>query len=285
MRSFDLKCVSSAGRVFGCWALAITLLVTTGCAGVFNPSFLSLVTNPMPDANGVVSDVSLPNAPGHVPIFLINNTRFDTALLDYMQGIGIDTSDPNLRPRVRLRTTINYINGSSNTIEFLEGSAIVQGSVLTAQGLQENPLVPLQLTENTLTSVVAICNVASIQPDVSIEVFVPVFLKVIGFESTNVLFNVRTLNETIPPRFTVLERDIVDDNFNVTTQQNFDLRDVPVPVDGVQCGSVAAFILTGTLRVPFVVDELGQTAPGWLDVDAAAEASNPGRFEFQTTVR
>ncbi|HNO80123.1 MAG TPA: hypothetical protein PKN33_18910 [Phycisphaerae bacterium] len=257
----------------------------TGCASLFNPSFLSLVTTPSPDNNGIVNDVTLSNAPGHVPIFLINNTRFDTALIDYMESIGIDTSDPDLRPRIRVRTTINYVNGNTNTIEFLDGSDIVQGTVLTDEGIQENPLIPRQLTENTLTSVVAICNVGSIQPDASIEVFVPVFLKVIGFESTNILFNVRTLNETIPPRFTVLQRDDVDENFNVTLQRNFDIRDVPVPASGVQCGSVAAFILTGTLRVPFVVDELGQTAPGFLDGDDSAEASNPGRFEFQTAVR
>jgi len=257
----------------------------TGCASLFNPSFLSLVTTPTPDATGVVNDVTLSNAPGHVPIFLINNTRFDSALIDYMESIGIDTSDPGLRPRVRVRTTINYVNGNTNTIEFLDGSDIVQGTVLTDEGIQENPLIPRQLTENTLTSVVAVCNVASVQPDASIEVFVPVFLKVIGFESTNILFNVRTLNETITPGFTVLQRDDVDENFNVTLQRNFDIRDVPVPASSVQCGSVTAFILTGTLRVPFVVDELGQTAPGYLDGDDAAQASNPGRFEFQTAVR
>ncbi len=257
----------------------------TGCASLFNPSFLSLVTTPTPDNNGIVNDVTLSNAPGHVPVFLINNTRFDSALVDYMDSIGIDTSDPDLRPRVRVRTTLNYVNDNSNTIEFLDGSDIVQGTVLTDDGIQENPLVPRQLTENTLTSVVAVCNVANVQPDASIEVFVPVFLKVIGFESTNILFNVRTLNETIPPQFTILQGDEVDNNFNVTLQRNFDIRDVPVPASNVQCGSVVAFILTGTLRVPFVVDELGQTAPGYLDGDNAAQASNPGRFEFQTAVR
>ncbi|GJM25233.1 MAG: hypothetical protein DHS20C16_16480 [Phycisphaerae bacterium] len=261
------------------------IFAIAGCASLFNPSFLSLVTTPTPDATGIVNDVTLANAPGHVPVFLINNTRFDSPLIDYMESLGIDTSDPDLRPRVRVRTTINYVNGNSNTIEFLDGSDIVQGTVLTDEGLQENPLIPRQLTDNTLTSIVGVCNIATVQPDASIEVFVPVFLKVIGFESTNILFNVRSLNETIPPRFTILQRDDVDANFNVTLQRNFDIRDVPVPASGVQCGSVVAFILSGTLRVPFVVDELGQTAPGYLDFDDAAQASNPGRFEFQTTVR
>ncbi len=267
------------------FAFCVSISALTGCASLFNPSFLSLVTTPTPDSAGVVNDVTLSNAPGHVPVFLINNTRFDTALIDYMESLGIDTTDTDLRPRVRVRTTINYVNGNTNTIEFLDGSDIVQGTVLTDEGIQENPLVPRQLTENSLTSVVAVCNVGTVQPDASIEVFVPVFLKVIGFESTNILFNVRSLNETIPPRFTVLQRDEVDDNFNVTLQRNFDIRDVPVPASSVQCGSVVAFILSGTLRVPFVVDELGQTAPGYLDFDDAAQASNPGRFEFQTAVR
>ncbi len=279
-RHLQLRC-----RLVALLAICSSISTMTGCASVFNPSFLSLVTTPTPDSSGIVNDVTLANAPGHVPVFLINNTRFDSALIDYMQSIGIDTSDPNLRPRVRVRTTINYVNGNSNTIEFLDGSDIVQGTVLTDDGIQENPLVPRQLTENTLTSVVGVCNVGNIQPDASIEVFVPVFLKVIGFENTNLIVQVRVLNETIPPRFTILQRDDVDANFNVTLQRNFDIRDVPVPANGVQCGSVVAFILTGTLRVPFTVDELGQTAPGYLDFDDAAEASNPGRFEFQTTVR
>jgi hypothetical protein len=283
--AFNPLAFNPLGKFLALLFFCSSIAAISGCASLFNPSFLSLVTTPTPDATGVVNDVTLANAPGHVPVFLINNTRFDSALIDYMESLGIDTSDPNLRPRVRVRTAINYVNGNSNTIEFLDGSDIVQGTVLTDEGIQENPLVPRQLTENSLTSVVAICNVESVQPDASIEVFVPVFLKVIGFESTNILFNVRTLNETIPPRFTILQRDDVDANFNVTLQRNFDIRDVPVPARGVQCGSVVAFILSGTLRVPFVVDELGQTAPGFLDTDGAAEASNPGRFEVQTTVR
>jgi hypothetical protein len=263
--------------------LGLLLASAGGCSSFLNPSFIALITEPTVNQTGTVSQGTLTNAPGHVPVFFINNTTFDQTLINYMSDLGIDTSDANLRPRVRLRVQIDYVNGSSNTIEFLDGSSIVQGSVLTSEGAQENPLIPRDLTENTLTNVVAVCDIAAIRPDVSVEVFVPVFLKVSGFEGDLVF--IRSLNETIPPQFTVLQPDQVDANFNVTLQRNFDIRDVPVPVTNVQCGSVTAFVLSGTLRVPFVQDELGQLAPGWRDADTAAQASNPGRFTFATAVR
>ena len=198
--------------------------------------------------------------------------------------IGIDTSDPDLRPRVRVRVTVQYVSGASNTIEFLDGSDIIQGTVQTAAGTQENPLVPNALTENDLSNVVGVCDILAVQPDASVEVFVPVFLKVIQVVETEFTVE-RGLERTIPPQFTVLRSDDVDENNNVTLQRNFDVRDIPVQVTNVQCGSVVGFTLSGTLRVPFVEDELGQVVPGWEDTDFPSEASSPGRFEFQTAVR
>ena len=229
-----------------------------GCSSFLNPAFVRMVAGDSPDTS-VLGPITLANAPGHVPIMFVNNTRFDQNLLDYLESIGIDTSDPELRPRVRVRVTIQYVSGASNTIEFLDGSDIIQGPVQTAAGTHA-----------------------------SVEVFVPVFLKIIQLVEISEredVFVGRDLERTIPPQFTVLRSDDVDANNNVTLQRNFDVRDVPVQVTNVQCGSVVGFILSGTLRVPFVEDELGQVVPGWEDTDFSSEASSPGRFEFQTAVR
>ena len=258
-----------------------------GCSSFLNPAFVRMVAGDSPDTS-VLGPITLANAPGHVPIMFVNNTRFDQNLIDYLEDIGIDTSDPELRPRVRVRITIQYVTGSSNTIEFLDGSDIIQGTVQTAAGTQENPLVPNALTENSLSNVVGVCDILAVQPDASVEVFVPVFLKVIQLVEISEredVFVGRDLERTIPPQFTVLRSDDVDANNNVTLQRNFDVRDIPVQVTNVQCGSVVGFTLSGTLRVPFVQDELGQIVPGWEDTDFPSEASNPGRFEFQTAVR
>lgn len=264
-------------------AICVLALSGAGCSSVFNPSFLALVTNPVPDTSGAVPEITIENAAGHVPIFFVNNTRFDQTLLNYFADLGIDVTGDNLRPRVRMRVNIDYVNGSQNTIEFLDGSDLVQGSILTSEGAQTNPLIPASLTRSALTSIVAACNVDQVDPSESIEVFVPAFLKVIAFEGD--LLTVRVLQETIPPQFVVLERDTVDENNDVTLLANFDIRDVPVPVTDVQCGSVIGFTLTGTLRVPFVLDELGLLSPGYAEDDTTSEAASPGRFEVQTVVR
>jgi hypothetical protein len=267
-------------------AIGLLAIACGGCSSVLNPAFLAMVTTASPDGAGVVDEITLNNAPGHVPVFFVNNTQYDQTLLDYLESVGVDVDRPDLRPRVRLRVTITYVNGNTNTFEFIDGSDLIQGSVPIEGGTQAVTLVPSALTSNELTNVVGICDIAEVRPEAnSVEVFVPVFVKVIGFEEVGIVTAVRTLNETIPPTFVPLERDVIDGSGNVTLQQNFDQRDVPVPVVNVQCGSVVGFTLTGTLRVPFVVDELGRTTPGYLDFDTAAGAASPGRFEFQTTVR
>jgi hypothetical protein len=269
----------------------IVLLSGAGCSSLFNPSFINLIATPVIDSTGRVPSITIDNAPGHVPIVFVNNTVFDQNLLNYFNSIGIDTSDPNLRPRVRVRTDIGYVNGNSITLEFIDGSDLVQSSVQTGEGVQQNPLVPTDLTENDLTNAVAICDVSIVRPGggldgsgTSVEVFVPAFLKQITVV-VNDLITTRELDETVSPQFVALQQDDVDENQNVTLQRNYDLRDAPVPATDLLCGTVVGFTLSGTLRLPFVQDELGATVPGYLDTDAAAQASVPGRFEFATTVR
>jgi hypothetical protein len=104
------------------------------CSSLFNQSFINLVAQPVVDSTGAVPSITLDNAPGHVPIVFVNNTRFDQTLIDYFDSIGVDTSDPDLRPRVRVRTDIQYVNGNSITLEFIDGSDIVQSTVQTLTG-------------------------------------------------------------------------------------------------------------------------------------------------------
>jgi len=272
--------------------LASALLCgATGCSSIFNPSFINLVATPVVDSTGAVPSITIDNAPGHVPVIFINNAKFDQNLIDYFDSIGIDTSDPNLRPRVRVRTDIRYVNGNTITLEFIDGSAVVQNTVQTANGTQQNPLIPRDLLQNDLTNVVAICDVSRVQPgggidsqETSVEVFVPAFLKEIQIV-VNDLVTTRELSQTVQPQFVPLQQDEVDANLNVTLLRNFDIRDAPVPATDLLCGSVVGFTLSGTLRLPFVQDELGAVVPGYLDTDDAAQASIPGRFEFITNVR
>jgi hypothetical protein len=276
-----------ASRERSCWRLSAAIGLCGSCSSLFNQSFINLVAQPVVDSTGAVPSITLDNAPGHVPIVFVNNTRFDQTLIDYFDSIGVDTSDPDLRPRVRVRTDIQYVNGNSITLEFIDGSDIVQSTVQTLEGAQENPLVPRDLVENDLTNIVAVCDVAIVRPggqSTSIEVFIPAFQKVINIV-TNDLVVSRELSQTIQPQFVPLQQDEVDGNQNITLLRNFDLRDVPVQAEGLLCGSVVGFTLSGTLRLPFVQDELGQVVPGYLDTDNAAQASVPGRFEFSTIVR
>lgn len=261
------------------------------CSSVFNPSFLALISTPSPDETGAVPSITIPNSPGHVPVVFVNNTRFDDNLLNFMSGIGVDIDQPNLRPRIRVRTNISYVNGGTNVVEFIDGSSIVQGSAVTGDGVQQNPLVPTDLTENDLDNIVAICDVARVAPGieadnmtVTVEVFVPVFLKTIRVVEQDLIVQ-RELQTITQPQFSVLQGDEVDANQNITLLQNFDIRDIPVAATNLQCGSVVGFSISGTLQVPFVIDELGQNVPGFLDTDTLSQAASPGRFEFRTTVR
>ena len=258
--------------------LLVPLLVLLGgCSNVLSPAFQSFMSSNAPAGGGPLGEITIDNVPGHVPIFLVNNTRFDPALLDYLETTGVDVSDPNLRPRIRLRVQITYTNDSTGTFELLDGSDIVEGTL--AGGTIS---VPPELTEFTLTNFVAVCDIASVDP-VQVEVFVPVSLTTVRLvEAEDTV--VREIGATVPPSFVVLQADQVDANNNVVFLRNFDIRNLPVLVPNVQCGSVVGFTVSGTLQVTFA-NIFGGNVPGYLDTDAAGQASNPGRFEFTTSLR
>lgn len=255
----------------------LTLVAASGCASTFNPAFLALVTDPVPGASGAVSEITMDNAPGHVPIMFINNTRFDQRLLDYLETTGTDVSDPDLRPRVRVRVEVEYVNGSTNVIELLEGSDLVQATIAGGE-----LAVPPELTEFTLRNFVAMCDVAKVEP-LQVEIFVPVTRTVLTVREVenNV---VREFLTAFAPAFEVLRVDMVDNNNNTTITRNFDIRNRPVPIPNVQCGGVVAFTLNGTLSLSFT-NLGGQVFPGYLDTDNLSFLANPGRFEFLTSIR
>jgi hypothetical protein len=143
-----------------------------------------------------------------------------------------------------------------------------------------------------LTNAVMLCDVAAVAPDVaitsvssSLEVFEPVFLKVIRVVVGAQGAVTRELVRREQPQFLPLLVDEVDDNGTITLVRNFGTREIPGFPTNLTCGSVVGFVLAGDLTVPFVVDEDNATVPGFLDTDVNSEAAIPGRFALSVSVR
>ncbi len=261
-------------RVVALVAAIGVIALAGGCSSIFNPSFINQVAAPPTGTTGTIPAITLNNAPGHVAILLINNTRFDPLLLDFLETTGADLGDTEPIPRIRVRVNITYANGSENTLELISGSEIVEGSLTGG--------TPPELTEFPLTNFVGVCDIASVTPE-QVELYVPVTRTTVQIVETQNVITREVLSEA-PPAFVVLQPDTVDDNGNVTVVRNFDIRKGPVLVNGVRCGSVIGFTASGTVQVPFIQVQ-GATVPGFLDTDTAAQAATPGRFEFLTNVR
>ena len=238
---------------------------------------MTLVAAPSAGQTGEVSGFTMDNAPGHVPMIFINNTRFDQNLLDYLEETGVDVSDPNIRPRVRVLVEITYANGNTNEVEFVDGSSVIEG---LSDGTSY--ATPPALTEFTLTNTVLVCDVARIEPT-RIEVFVPTTMTTIGFEEVNDQV-IRTAVAYLPPQFVTLLPDMLDSDNNVSVIRNFDVRNAPVEVDRVQCGSVIGFTISGTLSISYASIG-GSFIPGYLEDDTVRQSANPGRFKFTTNIR
>lgn len=280
----------------GCLLAAFCVLtMCSGCSSLFSDRFLNFVAQPVPGVGGIDPNLTIENAPGHVAIIFINNTQFDPRLLQYFENIGLDTSDPGLRPRVRLRVDILYRNGNTAEFEFMDGSALRETSYVDDNGntTQLDSAPPRALVEGDLSNVVAMCDIDVVYPTggitsagASIEVFEPAILRIYTVTRDNNITTIERVRQD--PRFTALQSDEVDGNLNITLQRNFDIRDVPVPATDLQCGSVVAFTLTGTVSVPFINDPFGfeGVVPGYDGTNPVINpASIPGRFEFLTTVR
>lgn len=251
-------------------------LAMAGCDAL-NPAFVEV----MLPAEQIPPQVQTADNPrGHVPIFFVSNARFDGALLQYMANRGLDVSDANLRPRVRVQVTVSFSDGSTRVMEFLDGAQISESATLI-EGETEVAVIPPDLNRPSLNNQVAQCDVASVvvAPN-AIEVYIPVFWGLYEqVEIQDVGIEIR-LTELYPPQFYVLQVDDVDSTGDTVTLRNIGVRDVAGPILNLTCGTVVLYSLEGTLQTPFVGG-----SPGYFEDNAAAIAAFPGRFAVKTQVR
>ena len=258
-------------------ALLIGGLAPIGGCDALNPAFVEV----MLPADFVEAGTT-ENPSGHVPIFFVSNARFDGELLSYLESQGVDVSDPNLRPRVRVRVVVVFADGSARVVEFIDGAQITQTSTTeTVDGSTQDAIIPPDLDRPVLNNQVMQCDISliGIIPEI-IEVYVPVFIGEYTVEEIPDFGLETRLVQVFPPQFYPLQMDEVDLLGNTTTLRNIGIRDIPGPLEDLTCGSVVLFSLEGTLRVPFIGD-----SPGWIDEDAPTIAAFPGRFKVLTAVQ
>jgi hypothetical protein len=261
-------------------ALAGGFSISVGCTGEsLNPAFVALL-----DPSG--SSAMIDDAPGYLVISFVNKATVDESLIDYLRREGGLTIPPSVaasvRPRMRLRVQITFVDLSSQTIEFITGSPQLVDARFDASTVTD-------LNENTLENVTVYCDVATaVVLQGSVEVFIPVELS--GYRQTEVTNPqggtdvTYTLVEQIQPQFRALQVDVVDEDGNVILQQNVGTRDVPGPAVSPLCGSVIGFVVDGVLTVPFL-PEAGTDDPSYDVDDEAQRASIGGRYEFRTSVQ
>ena len=276
------SCLTSTRRPLGRrWLLALCATGMLACAcTAFNPAFVNLFSS-----GGTSGFATLPNAPGHVVVALANQTEIDERLLSFLAPkLNLtDAQKRALRPRIRMRLRVTYIDGTFQTLEFIEGSRNLVDPTFDAQAFPD-------LNQNDLNNAVVLCDVArvEVEPGTSIEVFIPVeLLQYQLVETTSVGGGVTSGFQprgTLLPQFRTLRTDDVDADGNVTLQRNIGVRDVPSPTPNVICGSVVAITVKGTLAVPFL-DVVSADKPSYDIDDAATVARIGGRFEFIVTVQ
>ncbi len=260
-------------------ALCATGMLLCACTA-FNPAFVNLFSS-----NGSAGFATLPNAPGHVVVALANQTEIDERLLTFLRPkLNLtDAQARTLRPRIRMRLRVTYVDGTFQTLEFIDGSRNLVDPTFDAQAFPD-------LNQNDLNNAVALCDVArvEVEPGTSIEVFIPVELiqYQLVLATTVGGGNVTTFQQrgTLAPQFRSLQVDDVDADGNVTLQRNIGVRDVPSPTPNVICGSVVAITVKGTLAVPFL-DVVSASTPSYDIGDAATIARIGGRYEFIVTVQ
>ncbi len=280
----------SIGLVVG----IVWFTLAAGCDAL-NPSFVNVLL-----PSDVAQDVSSvgQTASGYVPILFTSAAVFDSELLEWMEEQGLDVSDADLRPRIRARVFVQFQDGNSRTLEFLDGSQLSQLTTTTIDetgGTEEVvATLPPDLDRPEINNQVLACDVDLVTIDLdqaAIEVYVPVFWGIFTVETTDLLIQKRLLT-LLQPQFWPLAIDVADAFGDITLVRNFDIRDVPGPVSQVTCGSVIGFVLDGTLRVPFEQGPFvegggvqGTRFPGFLDDDVLSQNAFPGRFRIRTIVR
>ncbi len=248
-------------------------LVALGLGGcnAFNPAFLALMD---PSGSGGLS--TLPNSPGHVVITFANNADVDERIIAELEGKGLELSEA-VKPRFRLRVRVTFTDGSSQLVEFIDGSASLVDPTFNAQSEPD-------LNQNDLNTLVVVCDVARVEVVNPIEVFVPLSWTIFEFvEPTGLNEGFFRATRTETPRFLALQADDVDQDLNTILQRNIGVRDAPAPVDNPLCGSIVAITVNGVLSVPFFAQ--GGGGPGYDSADASAAASLGGRYEFAVSQR
>lgn len=263
------------------WMTGAILLSTGGC-GAFNPALLNLF-----DTSGTGQFITIDNAPGHVVLSIINNASIDERLLDYLDRIQALNSfnaleRSNLKPRIRLRLRVTFIDGNFQTIEFITGSANLVDPAFGGIALPD-------LNQNDLSNAVVLCDVASValEPGSNIEVFMPVEITQYDLVETNDdQGGITTSFEPrgrIQPLFMNLQVDDLDEDGNVILPRNIGVRDVLSPVNNLLCGSVVAVVINGVVSVPFLEGQ--SDAPSVDQADEATVARIGGRYEFRLSVQ
>ena len=260
---------------FICFSLvAGVALVVPGC-DAFNPAFLDVL------GTDVVSPVG-PDSSGHVVVAFRNDTVFDERLLQALVNQGLDPElllTPELRPRIRLRVLVTFINDQQLDIEFNDGSSTIITPLVDSANFPD-------LTRPEKTNFVGQCDVARVNIVGLPSIFVPIPFSTIridpGDENTPP-FRVRVTTQE--PEFVALEADQVDELGNSILLRNIGIRELPGPAIGPNCGSVISIVVSGTLRVPFVVNEFGEEVPGSLNTDINALEAAPGRFQIDVGVQ
>lgn len=260
--------------------LALAMPALSAC-DVLNPRFVDYVSGSF---NVPVQPLG-PTSRGPVVIAFRNDMVFDEQLLDYLVAQGMDPTlldDPNLRPRVRIAFRITLANGNQATIEFNDGSS----TILDPQFGDAANFPALIRTEQD--NLVLQCDVARVELAALPSVFIPVEIQVIGINrpalgGANVRLNLEILPGT--PGFQALRADDPVVEGTIPIPRNFDIRDLPAPADGPSCGSVVTFVMTGTVRVHFDINEFGALVPGWLITDRGVIAAHPGRFKIAVQVK
>ena len=268
--SFAMPCVLTAMCAAFC-----------GCSAL-NPAFIDLF-----DTDGKLAQTE--NAPGHVVISFINNAEVDEQLRSYLtkgkpEGGGVELTPGeilSLRPRLRFRVRVDFVDGSFNVFEFVDGSPKLVDADFDQQADPD-------LNDNDLDNVVVVCPVASIAIVGAIEVFVPVAIEqwrlVVPELGGDAFFVQEAENSADGLQFIQLDSDIVDADENVVLKQNIGIRDSAVPVIGPSCGSVVAFVINGVLSVPFAPG-LPTESPAVRIDDPQSVGSIGGRYEIEVQIR
>ncbi len=261
------------------------------CAGVFclalgcdtaiirsalNPAFVDVI------GPGIAGQPTGPTSPGHVVVAFRNDTVFDEQLLAFLVQDGLDPTlldDAELRPRVAVRVRITFPDNETLDVEFVDGSSTIVSAEVDISQFPD-------LVRNQQDNLVVQCDVVRVELVELPRVFVPSVFETLTVDpgDENSAPFTRLVNR-VQPQFEQLERDDVDQNGNTLLQRNLDIRDVPGPAIGPNCGSVVTIVLSGTMRLPFEVNAQNQLVPGVFDFDIEGRATSPGRYQLNVGIR